>query len=72
MYAENAFHDVDVESTELYEVYTQRLVERFAGVRLKKHTAEDEPLTEEHLRNLIGDFQDIVWNGYGDDAIQVD
>ncbi len=37
MYDENAFHGIDVESTELYDLYTQRLAERFAAVRFGKH-----------------------------------
>lgn len=72
LYEENAFHNIDVERHELYEVYAPRLVDRFATARLDKHTADNEPLTEEHLRDLIGDFQDLVWTGYGDNAIQVD
>ncbi|MBK9080483.1 MAG: hypothetical protein IPL91_15940 [Hyphomicrobium sp.] len=56
LYEENAFHNIDVERTELYEV-TETLVERFAGVRFDKHTKDIEPLTEEHLRDLIGDFR---------------
>lgn len=72
LYEENGFHSIDVERTDLYEVYMPRLVERFAASRFDKHTADNEPVTEEHLRDLIGDFQDIVWNGYSDDAIQVD
>lgn len=72
MYDENAFHAIDVESNDLYGVYTERLAERYVGVRLEKHVCRKDPLTEEHLRELLGDFQDLVWNGYGDDAIQVD
>lgn len=72
MFDENAFHSIDVESTDLYQLHTRRLAERFVSARLDKNTEEEEPLTEEHLRELLGDFQDIVWNGYGDDAIQVD
>lgn len=72
MFDENTFRSIDVESNELYELHTHRLVERFVGARLDKNTADEEPLTEEHLCDLIGDFQDIVWYDYGDDAIQVD
>lgn len=72
MYDENTFRGIDVERVELYEIYSQTLVERFAGAWLDEHGNTDEPLTEEHLCDLIGDFQDIVWNGYGDNAIQVD
>lgn len=72
MYDENEFHGVDVECTDLYDLYTQRLAERFAGVRFGKYLDCTVPLTEEHVCGLISDFQDLIWDGYGDGAIEVD
>ena len=64
--------DIHNESNELFELYTKRLVERLFGAWLNEHGKYNDPLTEDYIRDFIGDFQDIVWSGYGDDAIQVD
>ena len=72
MYNENTWRTIDVESDELYAWYARTLAGRFVDARLDEHVECDVALTEAHLRDLLGDFQDLVWNGYGDDAIQVD
>lgn len=71
MFDENTFHGIDVERTELYGFYLETLARRYFDARYDKNVFGD-PLTEEHICDLIGDFQDLIWNSYGDDAIQCD
>lgn len=71
MYDENAFPGIDVESNEPYELYIATLAQRYFDAWCDKH-AFGEPLTEDHIRDLLGDFQDLIWNSYGDDATQCD
>lgn len=71
MYGEKTFVEIDVEYDDLYGYYVRTLARRYFDAWYHRNVFGD-PLTEDHVRDLLGDFQDLIWGAYGDDAIKVD